>query len=512
LEFTAFDPEFWEGIGAPREAPGRGAVAATIITDEPAPPIHKLETVAEPELAPTAEPEPPAAFDVAAEASHAPVAPADEEAAEHTLSFEVAAKPEASAAPAEMQAPAENSLAMMGANTSEVKLPAARVREFDSQAEAPAPSTSLSPAASSSPSPSAVAERKGPPREELVAAHEVVVPQVQQAAAPQTLPAPSTPTGEQIDAALRAMSPKDAQDEQSRAALTRREARLAAYATLKEKAAAAIGRDAAAAKAPNRSAGAGSGAANEMGDAGAEGVTEMEGPPRPPLLERLTTGKNLVISEIVLCVAIVMALGLVWHAVSGLFFHPSDGAAAGAASKPHMAASAPEAKAAAVVQTAAAPVEEVAAPMRAPVASAAGAKPGGEIARHLLASHAPAPVVDTDDADSGPRVVEPPPPVFELEETEAVAPKNFENVPASIVEGSQPPLPPWAKALGLDGVVRLDAVIDEQGNLAGARVLSGPEALRRSAVNAVQIWLFAPAKVNGRPTTTHMILTVQFQR
>jgi protein TonB len=60
--------------------------------------------------------------------------------------------------------------------------------------------------------------------------------------------------------------------------------------------------------------------------------------------------------------------------------------------------------------------------------------------------------------------------------------------------------------------VRLDAVIDEQGNLAGARVLSGPEALRRSAVNAVQIWLFAPAKVNGRPTTTHMILTVQFQR
>src|SRR5579864_1326516 len=59
LEFTAFEPEFWDGAASPREVAGRGAVAATIITDEPAPPIHKLETVAEPEIAPA----PPAAFD-----------------------------------------------------------------------------------------------------------------------------------------------------------------------------------------------------------------------------------------------------------------------------------------------------------------------------------------------------------------------------------------------------------------------------------------------------------------
>jgi TonB family protein len=372
-----------------------------------------------------------------------------------------------------------------------------------------------------------------------VAAHEVVVPQVEQAAGPQTLPAPSTPTGEQIDAALRAMSPKDAQEEQSRAALTRREARLAAYATVKEKAA-AIGRDAAAAKAS--SASAGSGAASEMGDAGAEDATEMEGAPQPPLLERLTTGKNLVISEIVLCVAIVIALGFVWHAVSGLFFHPSYApASAGAAAPPKPnAAAAPAPKVPVIsgaatvpvpvvpaaganvpgraqprpsdARTPATPVAKVAAPKRGPVASAAGAKRDGEIAQPWSVSDAPAPDAETEDTDSGPRVVEPPPPVFELEDTEVIAPKNFENVPASIVAASQPPLPPWAKALGLGGVVRLDAVIDQNGNLAGTRVLSGPEALRRSAVNAVQIWLFAPAKVNGKPARTHMILTVQFQR
>ena len=42
---------------------------------------------------------------------------------------------------------------------------------------------------------------------------------------------------------------------------------------------------------------------------------------------------------------------------------------------------------------------------------------------------------------------------------------THETVPAQIISEPQPAFPPWAKALELDGVVKLDALIDEKGNL-----------------------------------------------
>ena len=75
-----------------------------------------------------------------------------------------------------------------------------------------------------------------------------------------------------------------------------------------------------------------------------------------------------------------------------------------------------------------------------------------------------------------------------------------------------PAIPSWAKKLDLDPVVRLDAVIDEKGNLKATKPLSGPRILQGEAARAVALWIFQPAMTDGKPTTTHMVLTVEFQR
>ena len=86
-------------------------------------------------------------------------------------------------------------------------------------------------------------------------------------------------------------------------------------------------------------------------------------------------------------------------------------------------------------------------------------------------------------------------------------------IPPRIVWKVQPGFPPWAKKIDVgDPVVTLDALIDEHGNLAQSRVLSGPRALQHAAQQAVGLWIIVPAEANGKPVATHMILTVEFQR
>jgi TonB family protein len=91
-------------------------------------------------------------------------------------------------------------------------------------------------------------------------------------------------------------------------------------------------------------------------------------------------------------------------------------------------------------------------------------------------------------------------------------PNPLGTVPARIVSQVQPSFPKWAKALDVEGVVKLDALIDEKGNLAEAKVLSGPRPLQHAAEQAVGLWIFEPARSDGKPTATHMVLTVEFQR
>jgi hypothetical protein len=94
----------------------------------------------------------------------------------------------------------------------------------------------------------------------------------------------------------------------------------------------------------------------------------------------------------------------------------------------------------------------------------------------------------------------------------ARGPNGGETIPARIVAQPAPAIPSWAKGLDTDTVVKVDALIDEKGNLRSSKALSGPLFLQHEAERAVALWIFEPALTDGKPTATHMVLTVQFQR
>jgi protein TonB len=74
----------------------------------------------------------------------------------------------------------------------------------------------------------------------------------------------------------------------------------------------------------------------------------------------------------------------------------------------------------------------------------------------------------------------------------------------------QPEYPALAKQAHVWGTVVVNAVIDEHGNVVGARALSGPTLLIPAALNAVLEWKYEPTLLNGSPVAVEMEVTVHF--
>lgn len=75
----------------------------------------------------------------------------------------------------------------------------------------------------------------------------------------------------------------------------------------------------------------------------------------------------------------------------------------------------------------------------------------------------------------------------------------------------QPRYTEAARRAGVQGVVILEAIIDERGNVSNVRVLRGlPMGLDREAVEAVKQWKYRPALLNGRPVKVYFTLTADF--
>jgi protein TonB len=70
--------------------------------------------------------------------------------------------------------------------------------------------------------------------------------------------------------------------------------------------------------------------------------------------------------------------------------------------------------------------------------------------------------------------------------------------------------PAEAQASRVQGVVILEAIIDEQGNIANARVLRSIPMLDEAALGAVSQWKFTPTLLNGAPVPVIMTVTVNF--
>jgi TonB family protein len=82
--------------------------------------------------------------------------------------------------------------------------------------------------------------------------------------------------------------------------------------------------------------------------------------------------------------------------------------------------------------------------------------------------------------------------------------------PAQLLKAVPPVYPALAKAQHVSGSVHIDALIDAAGNVATARIISGPTLLHRAALDAVKQWKYTPAQLDGQPTSMHLTVTVDF--
>jgi protein TonB len=74
----------------------------------------------------------------------------------------------------------------------------------------------------------------------------------------------------------------------------------------------------------------------------------------------------------------------------------------------------------------------------------------------------------------------------------------------------QPEYPVLARQTHLSGTVVVNAVIDEHGNVVGARALNGHPLLIPAALKAVLQWKYEPTLLNGTPVAVEMEVTVHF--
>ncbi len=74
----------------------------------------------------------------------------------------------------------------------------------------------------------------------------------------------------------------------------------------------------------------------------------------------------------------------------------------------------------------------------------------------------------------------------------------------------RPIYPPIAQSARVSGVVILEAVIGEDGNVRDLKVLRSIPLLDQAAVDAVRQWRFTPTLLNGQPVPVVMTVTVAF--
>jgi len=84
-------------------------------------------------------------------------------------------------------------------------------------------------------------------------------------------------------------------------------------------------------------------------------------------------------------------------------------------------------------------------------------------------------------------------------------------IPGELVHRVEPEYPPDALAQGVEGPVKLDAVIDPDGNVKTIQPISGPQPLFAAATDAVRQWRYSPTTLDGRPIQTERQITITFQ-
>lgn len=74
----------------------------------------------------------------------------------------------------------------------------------------------------------------------------------------------------------------------------------------------------------------------------------------------------------------------------------------------------------------------------------------------------------------------------------------------------RPIYPAIAKAARVSGTVVVEAIISKTGIIESLHVVSGPEMLRRAAIDAISAARYQPYRLNGEPTEVQTTITVNF--
>jgi TonB family protein len=82
--------------------------------------------------------------------------------------------------------------------------------------------------------------------------------------------------------------------------------------------------------------------------------------------------------------------------------------------------------------------------------------------------------------------------------------------PPRLLYGPEPVYPVLARQTRLSGVVVIEAVIDEQGNVSGMRVISGDPLLIPAALSAVSKRKYEPTILDGEPTPLDLRVEIIF--
>jgi protein TonB len=79
-----------------------------------------------------------------------------------------------------------------------------------------------------------------------------------------------------------------------------------------------------------------------------------------------------------------------------------------------------------------------------------------------------------------------------------------------IIKRVEPQYPVLAKASRIKGLVRLEAILTEEGRVANLKLVSGHPLLVDAAMNAARQWEYEPTYLNDIPTQVILYITVNF--
>jgi len=81
-----------------------------------------------------------------------------------------------------------------------------------------------------------------------------------------------------------------------------------------------------------------------------------------------------------------------------------------------------------------------------------------------------------------------------------------------LIKRVNPVYPEEARKAGIQGIVLLEAMVDEQGRVSRVKILkSESSVLNKPAIDAVKQWVYEPYILEGKPTPVLFTVTVRFK-